>query len=92
MAFEDDMIAIGHSKIDKQKYFVELDDEGKPTGEVEVCPSTDCNGNPINPHVWVPAGKKFRCYTDTARTRMDQKIKDGAAPDVVVNLSKGKIK
>ena len=93
MAFEDDMTAAGHTMVPKKRFFVLLDDDGNPETDVEEYARMDKNGNPIDikgirihPHVWVPAGKKLRCYTDDSRTVLDNKIETKAKPDIEIGV------
>ena len=91
MAFDDEMRAAGHTKVLKKKFFAEVDDEGRAKS-VEEVPQVDCTGDPVNPHVWVPAGKKFRCYTDDSSTALDTKIKTKAKPDFEIGMKMEKLK
>lgn len=92
MTFYEQMEAAGHRRIDKDKFFVRLDDNGNVVGEVEECQSVDINGDPIHPHVWVPFGKEFRCYNGATRTEIERKIKDKEKPDVEIGIAKEKMK
>lgn len=86
MGFEDNLIAVGAKKIMKKQFFVALDDiDGEPAeGDIEQVLFIDCNDNPIQPHVWVPPGKTFRCYNEDDETIIKRKIKNKEKPVTVI--------
>lgn len=88
MGFEDDLIAAGAKKIVKKRFFVEVDDNNNPKGVPEEVPTVDINGNPIQPHVWVPPGKSFSCYNEDDETVIKRKIKNKETPLVVITKEK----
>jgi len=83
MAFEDDMIEAGCIRVAKKRFFVEIDESGEiiEGGEVQESQQTDCNGDPINPHVLIPPGKVLRCHNEDTRTAIDRKIKNKETPE-----------
>ena len=82
MSFEDHLIAAGAKKVVKKRFFVALDNiAGEPTeSKIERISFIDCNGNPIQPHVWVPPGKSFSCYNEDDETIIKRKIKNKELP------------
>ena len=90
MGFEDVLIAAGAEKGVKKKFFVALDNiAGELTeSNIERVSFIDCNGNPIQPHVWVPPGKSFSCYNEDSETVIKRKIKNKETPLVVITKEK----
>jgi hypothetical protein len=84
------LIDAGATLVPLKRYCVVCDDDGNAKeDEIFENPSVDVNGDPINPHMWIPPGKVVKYYNEDLRSEIERKIQNKEAP-VTVSAKKSK--
>jgi hypothetical protein len=80
------LIDAGATRVPLKRYCVVCDDDGNAKeDDVFENPSVDVNGDPINPHMWIPPGRVVKIYNEDLREEIVRKIKNEEAPVTVMS-------
>ena len=87
---EKKLLDAGCRRIPLKRYCVVFNDDGNAReNEIFENPSVDVNGDPINPHMWIPPGQVVKFHNEDLREEIVRKIRNKETP-VEVSAMKSK--
>jgi hypothetical protein len=76
----------GAKKIFLKRFFaISRDDGSFDEDDIAENPAVDINGEPVNPHMWVPPGRVVKFHNEDLREEIVRKIKNEEAPVTVMS-------